>query len=1096
MRLSTNIILLSLSFLTFATPGQALGQGIIINELFNSSSNDEWVELLVVQDSLDIRGWNLRDFTGSGNPQPPLAFTSNVLWGNLRAGTIIVVARPENTSLVEDLDPSDFLLIVKSNNSLYFGGNPFLFAGPSDAFQIRTGSNVHVFGVSWGAVNSGSLPGPKVHFTSGISSGNTIFFNEDSLPELTSITNWTFNTPTQTLGTGNTPTNSSWITSLRGQPPAFGTGSATVEPTVVYSNQTIPSLIFTILQDSSSTLAYVSILVPTEWLWSHLAEDIEVSGPGFQSASVAVNGDTIVITQAAITPADSGIARINELTSPSTKGGSVFVVRTATQSGSPALIQQQPRVRVLELVSSVLVHVNDSQGVPAPPYQVGAEVTVTGIVTASLSPIRTEVYVQDETASINIFSFDTLSMPLNRGDSITVTGTILQFRGLTEISPEIALLERHASGRPVPDPMVLTCQDVNNTFQPDYSEPNESRLIRINGVTYDQVNSTISDATGATGIFIPNTFPPTPSMFDVIGILKQFKPGTPAPGPPYTDDYEIVPRDPDDIIAHPGPIITSMLFEDNIQPNSVRLQWTTNVISSSIVRYGTTPAYTDSLIDTSGTINHAITLTSLTPATVYYYSVGSGDSNGTNFSPTFLFSTASPPSATGEINVYFNRSVNTSVSTGEIALGNQDLVSRLVTRINNARRSIDAMIHSLSSSPGDAVAFALVNAKNRGVKVRVIAEYDNRITNAFNIIVAGGIPFITDRFDAINDGAGLMHNKAFVFDYRGGAPESVWVWTGSWNLTAQQTTTDHQNSIEVQDVALAGAYTLEFNEMWGSDTDIPNAGISRFGVRKRDNTPHRFFIDGLPVSCYFSPSDRSTTHIINTLAQAESDIAFALFAFTRRDIADALIDRKNSGKTIRGVMERDVPPEQFTYLFSNGIDVHLDPFASLLHHKYAIVDGTKGTLGPQWVITGSQNWSFSGENRNNENTLIIQSRRIANLYLQEFAARYYEAGGMDSIFVSVELLDPRVPASFSLLQNYPNPFNPSTKIQYLLPGNHLVTLKVYDLLGREVTSLVNEKQAAGSYRVEFSTNGLASGVYFYRLRAGSFVETKKMLLMR
>ena len=92
--------------------------------------------------------------------------------------------------------------------------------------------------------------------------------------------------------------------------------------------------------------------------------------------------------------------------------------------------------------------------------------------------------------------------------------------------------------------------------------------------------------------------------------------------------------------------------------------------------------------------------------------------------------------------------------------------------------------------------------------------------------------------------------------------------------------------------------------------------------------------------------------------------------------------------------------------------------------------------------------------------------------------------------------DPQVPASFSLLQNYPNPFNPSTKIQYSLPGNHLVTLKVYDLLGREVTTLVNEKQAAGSYQVEFGTDGLASGVYFSRLRAGSFVETKKMLLMK
>ena len=108
------------------------------------------------------------------------------------------------------------------------------------------------------------------------------------------------------------------------------------------------------------------------------------------------------------------------------------------------------------------------------------------------------------------------------------------------------------------------------------------------------------------------------------------------------------------------------------------------------------------------------------------------------------------------------------------------------------------------------------------------------------------------------------------------------------------------------------------------------------------------------------------------------------------------------------------------------------------------------------------------------------------------------------------------PKKFSLEQNYPNPFNPSTKIKYTIPNSvhplsggarsGLVTLKVYDILGNEIATLVNEEQPAGSYEVEFNiivtghtssgTVALPSGVYFYQLTAGSSVQTKKMILVR
>ena len=87
-------------------------------------------------------------------------------------------------------------------------------------------------------------------------------------------------------------------------------------------------------------------------------------------------------------------------------------------------------------------------------------------------------------------------------------------------------------------------------------------------------------------------------------------------------------------------------------------------------------------------------------------------------------------------------------------------------------------------------------------------------------------------------------------------------------------------------------------------------------------------------------------------------------------------------------------------------------------------------------------------------------------------------------------------STYSLSNNYPNPFNPSTTIKYQIPELSFVTLKVYDVLGNEVMIYSEEKQEAGYHRLEFDATEYRSGVYFYRLQAGDFVETKKMVLMK
>ena len=123
--------------------------------------------------------------------------------------------------------------------------------------------------------------------------------------------------------------------------------------------------------------------------------------------------------------------------------------------------------------------------------------------------------------------------------------------------------------------------------------------------------------------------------------------------------------------------------------------------------------------------------------------------------------------------------------------------------------------------------------------------------------------------------------------------------------------------------------------------------------------------------------------------------------------------------------------------------------------------------------------------------------RLDNSNLSVWTAMYYDTTGITNLPVSEN-----IPSDYSLEQNYPNPFNPSTVIDYYLPVGGRVVIKVYDILGNEVTNLVDQMLAAGKHRVVFNAAQadhqikLSGGIYFYRITAGNFTDTKKMILLK
>ncbi len=722
---------------------------------------------------------------------------------------------------------------------------------------------------------------------------------------------------------------------------------------------------------------------------------------------------------------------------------------------------------------------------------VGAVVKVRGVVTFSQAGTATNtVYIQDYSGAVAIY--DAKANTLVRGDSVEVKGTLVEFSGLLEIQPadSVTLL---AQGIALPAPKDITPVTASEYY--------ESQLVTLHNVQFVESgtftgNTTyhVSDGTTQLDVRIPNLSPLVSlnipiGLLDLTGVLGQ-----------YTTRYQLIPRDDSDLVRLPGPQIASNPSITAQHDQDFTISWTTILPGTTVLYYGATSALTDSIVSSTPATDHRTTVTGLTAGRIYYCQAISRDEFGTSATPAFPVITTSSASS-GAINVYFNYPVSTTLGLSPAANGSTALVDKLLEHISAATKTIDIALYSFddfatpSTIIADRVADSLLAAKARGVSIRMVLRMGLN-SAPLSKLAAGGVPMMRRNVTELGSG---MHNKFFIFDGRDTTSATDdWVITGSWNVTNDGTIRAAQNAVFIQDQSLARIYTVEFEEMFGSTTDTPNPTVARFGPTKKDNTPHQTVINGNVVEVYFSPSDHTTSAISRALATATQNIFVAQFSFTRDDLAATLVDRKNNGVTVRGLIDNiNDTGSQFPFLQGAGLDflkASHSVVAGDFHHKYGVVDPFNDGSDPL-VITGSHNWSSSAENDNDENTVIIHSGPVARQYVQEFAQRYSESGGT-GIIVSVETVTGTVPTTTSLGQNYPNPFNPATTIPYRIAVASHVSLKVFDMLGREVGTLVDGLQTAGEYRAIWNPAGLSSGVYFCRLQAGTTTQIISTVLMK
>ena len=571
-----------------------------------------------------------------------------------------------------------------------------------------------------------------------------------------------------------------------------------------------------------------------------------------------------------------------------------------------------------------------------------------------------------------IYVYDPARNPKPRtGDTISLTGTVTEYYEWTELKT-ITKFEILSTGNPKPEPVILSADEIDESW--------ESCFVRIENAIctntdlgfgeweiYDGSASFVVDDMGV--VFKPELG----QKYSITGnIIFSF------------EFFKIEPASLEDIEILASIYISKEPVPDSISKNEITLSWETNVESISGLKYGLSPDLELGMFQSGNTgISHNLKIEGLEPASIIYVQAFAILGNDTARSKVSLFITASESS--GKINVSFNRTNTDYHFSDSPELFTDHLADTFVYYISKAKKTLDLALYdftthsTLIKNYNSGIYSAIYQAVADGVQVRLIT--DAAVADAAPVGQELPIP----RLDV--DHEGIMHHKFIIVDHE--SVDNSWLITGSTNPNYNNMVLDFNNLVAIQDQSLAKAYLMEFEEIWGGTGPDPVPAASKSGNKKTDNTPHYFHIAGKNVELYFSPSDHTTSQIVDKINSSGSEIDFALMAFTENSLGNAVIDAKSKGKSIKGIIDYvEYSGSEFVPLLNAGIDV-LDyknpndstwPNGNTLHHKFAVLDADTDNAA---VITGSHNWTASAESINDENTLIFYDKKIAGLYKQE-----------------------------------------------------------------------------------------------------------------
>lgn len=298
---------------------------------------------------------------------------------------------------------------------------------------------------------------------------------------------------------------------------------------------------------------------------------------------------------------------------------------------------------------------------------------------------------------------------------------------------------------------------------------------------------------------------------------------------------------------------------------------------------------------------------------------------------------------------------------------NSEVCKQLVSLINNANNTIDIAIYGYSEIP--AITQALKNAKNKGIRIRFV--YDSNFDSSRDyykdnkIIIDLADSHKSDKTESKTQSNMLMHNKFVVFDNKT-------VYTGSMNFSPTGTSAyDVNNVVIINSKNIAELYTKEFEQMLDG----------KFHTKKESVTQNnRFLLGNSEIEVYFSPKDKSSIRIVQLIKEAKTYIYIPTFLITHANIANELINAKNRGVDVRIIIDANstgTRNSKHGLLRRSGILLKTENYAGKLHAKTMIIDD-------KYLITGSMNFSNSGENKNDENLLIIKNSKIAKAHKNFF----------------------------------------------------------------------------------------------------------------